>query len=219
MDKNTVLNFFFPSRCVFCREIVSPGTVCSACREKVEHLRIPDNLQDINHKALKNADKCVSFYYYEGIVRDGILNAKGKSCESFVNVFLQYISFDFDSFIKDNEIDVMVSMPCHKSKFYVKEFDLPQLMAKKIAKNYPVEYNDNLVKKIKRTKNQHKLNLKQRKDNLKDAFAVCENIRGRNILIVDDIISSGYSLEEVAKTLKKSGANKVFAVTFAYNKI
>ena len=91
-------------------------------------------------------------------------------------------------------------------------------MSEKIAKNYPLKYNNYLVKKVKRTKIQHNLNLKQRKDNLKGAFAVCDDVKGRNILLIDDIVSSGYSLEEVAKTLKKSGANKVFAVTFAYNR-
>ena len=219
MDKNKILNLLFPTKCVFCREIIPYGEICTNCREKVEKLKIPSYLQQINHKTLKNVDKCVAFYYYEGIVRDGLLNAKGKSCNSFINTFLQYISFDFEKFLMDNDIDVIISMPCHKSKFYNKEFDLPQLMADTIAKRYYLEYNKDLVKKIKRTKNQHNLKLNQRKSNLKNAFSVMGDVTGKNILVIDDIVTSGNSLEEVAKTLKKSKAGKVFAVTFAYNRL
>lgn len=219
MDKNKILNFFFPAKCVFCREFVPMGEICPECREKLEHFRIPQQLRQINSKAFKNLDKCISFYYYEDIVRTGMLNAKNRSCESFVKVFLQYISFDFDTFFKDNGVDTIISMPCHRSKFYNKEFDLPQLMAKAIAKTYNGEYNKDLVKKIKRTKNQHNLKLEQRKSNLKGAFRVCEDVKGKTILVVDDITTSGNSLEEVAKTLKKSGAEKVIAVTFAYNRL
>ena len=42
MDKNKLLNLFFPSKCVFCREIVPLGTVCPVCKEKMERLKIPD---------------------------------------------------------------------------------------------------------------------------------------------------------------------------------
>lgn len=219
MDKNMILDFFFPSKCVFCGEIVKRGEVCTNCRTQVEHLAVPLHLQQINSKSFKNLDKCYSCYYYEGIVRKGVIKAKRKSGESFAKVFMQYISFDFSRFIMDNGIDIIISMPCHKSKFYNKEYDLPQLMVQTIAKNCHLEYNKNLVKKIKKTKNQHDLKLKQRKSNLKDAFRVYGDVKGKNILVIDDIVTSGNSLEEIAKTFKKSGAEKVIAVTFAYNRL
>ena len=219
MDKNKILNLLFPDKCVFCREIIPYGETCKNCIEQVEKLKIPLYLQQINHKTFKNLDKCVAFYYYEGIVRDGLLKAKGNGCNSFIKTFLQYISFDFEKFLTDNDIDIIISMPCHKSKFYNKEFDLPQLMADAIAKKYYLKYNKDLVKKVKRTKNQHNLKLNQRKSNLKNAFSVTDDVNGKNILIIDDIVTSGNSLEEVAKTLKKSKADKVFAVTFAYNRL
>ena len=148
MDKNRILDFFFPKKCVFCREIVPRGEICTHCRDKVEHFKIPSHLQYINKKEFKNVDLCISFYYYEDIVRQGMINAKNKGCESFLDVFLQYISFDLENFLKDNRIDVMISMPFHRSKYYKKEFDLPQLMAGLIAKKYCLEYNKDLAEKV-----------------------------------------------------------------------
>lgn len=219
MDKDKILDFLFPAKCVFCSEIVKRGAVCPYCVTKVKHLAVPLHLQQINSKAFKNIDKCFSCYYYEGIVREGMINAKSKRGEIFAKVFMQYISFDFNRFIKDNDIDTIISMPCHKSKFYNKEYDLPQLMVNEIAKTCGLEYNKDLVKKVKRTKNQHNLKLEQRKSNLKNAFRADDNVKGKNILVIDDIVTSGNSLEEVARTLKKSGAGKVIAVTFAYNRL
>lgn len=218
MDKTAILDFFFPSKCVFCRQINKKGSVCAECLSRVQHYRIPQQLRQINHSTFKKLDSCISFYYYDDIVREGVLNAKKHSVTSFCSVFLEYIDFDFNSYFMDNEIDVIISMPAHKSKFYTKEYDLPMFMAKEIAKRYNVEYNNNLIKKVKRTKSQHSLTLAQRKTNLKGAFKAAEEVKGKNILLVDDITTSGTSLEEVAKTLKKSGANRVVAVTFAYRK-
>lgn len=213
-----ILNFLFPTKCVFCREICNEGEICPECEARVQRLRIPDTARQINHKTFKKLDGCISFYYYEDIVRDGMIMAKSRGCDSFAKAFLQYISFDLQKYFRDNGIDVIISMPAHKSKFYNQEFDLPQHMALAIAKNTGVEYNNDLVTKVKRTKNQHKLKLEQRKSNLKDAFSVTGDATGKNIVIIDDIVTSGNSLEEVARTLKKGGAAKVMAVTFAYNR-
>lgn len=219
MVKKYILNFLFPNKCVFCREICNEGEICPECAGRVQHLRIPDTARQINHKTFKKLDSCIAFYYYEDIARDGMLTAKNHGCDSFVKVFLQYISFDFTGYFKDNCIDVIISMPAHKSKYYQKEFDLPVQMATALTENSGIEYDNSLVTKVRKTKNQHKLKLEQRKSNLKEAFAVTGDVKGKNIVIVDDIITSGNSLEEVAKTLKKGGAAKVIAVTFAYNRL
>lgn len=217
MDRDKILNFFFPARCPFCREVTQLGRICPHCKDRMERYRIPPHLMQINHNTLKKVDRCISFYYYDDIVRQGVINAKIKSCKSFVSAFGEYAAFDFREYFEQNNIDTVVSMPAHRSKFYNKEFDLPQHIAKTVAQLGGVEYNNSLVTKVRRTKNQHNLNSRQRKSNLKNAFRADEAAKGKNIVIVDDIITSGNSLEAVAKALKQSGANTVMAVTFAYN--
>lgn len=193
------------------------GEVCPYCRDRVEMLKIPPHLRQINHRTLKHVDNCISFYYYDGLVRKGVINAKIKSCKSFVSAFHGYVDFDFREYFERYGIDAVVSMPAHRSKFYNREYDLPQYIAKAVADMGGVQYNNSLVTKVKRTRNQHNLNIRQRKSNLKDAFRASDSVKGKNIVIVDDIITSGNSLETVAKTLKQSGAATVVAVTFAYN--
>ena len=219
MDKNSIVSFFLPPKCMFCGDIAVQDNVCDKCITKAETLKIPSFAKEIKHNCFKKLDKCISFCYYRDIVRDGILRAKYKSCDSFINGFAKIADFDFEKFCRENGIDEIVSMPAHKSKFYTHEYDLPQQMAIRIAKISGVRYNKNLVIKIKKTKNQHDLTLSDRKNNLKNAFKLNGEVKDKNILIIDDIISTGYSLEEVAQCLKKGGAAMVMAITFAYNKL
>lgn len=219
MDKNSILRFFLPQKCMFCGEIVVQNCICDECRTKTEYLKIPQTAREVKHTCFKNLDSCISFYYYKDIVRDSILYAKYKNCSRFIDGFEKLIDMDFVKVCKENHIDEIISMPAHKSKFYTKEYDLPQQMARHIAKSNGLSYNKNVILKVKKTENQHSLSLAQRKSNLKNAFELNGEVKGKNILIIDDIISTGYSLEEVAGCLKKGGAAMVMAVTFAYNKL
>jgi len=202
---------------MFCGDIVTMGSVCLKCSHNIQHLKIDKHASQIKHTCFKNLDKCVSFYYYKGQIRDGLLYAKYKNCGRFLDGFASLIPFDITEFCAENRIDTIISMPAHKSKFYTQEYDLPQEMARIIAKNVGLQYNKNVITKSKKTKNQHDLSLTKRKNNLKGAFKLNTEVKGKNILIIDDIISTGYSLEEVARCLKKGGAAMVIAVVFAYN--
>ena len=219
MDKNSIIKFFLPPKCMFCSNVITDETLCDKCREKLKNLKIEEYARNIHHSCFKYLDSCISFYYYRDVVRDGLLHAKFKSCGSFVDGFIDCMEFDFEKFCTDNKIDMVISMPAHKSKFYMQEYDLPQQMVRAIAKKYNLSYNKDLITKVKKTENQHRLSYTLRKSNLNGAFSLNKDVKGKNILIIDDIISTGYSLEEVAKCLKKGGATMVMAVTFAYNKM
>ena len=184
MDKNSILKFFFPPKCMFCGEVLAAKDNCQQCNDKIKHLKIEEHAREIKHNCFKNIDKCISCYYYKDEIRDSILYAKFKSCGSFVEEFLNYTDFDFADFCRQNNIDEIISMPAHKSKFYTQEYDLPQQMAKQIVKRYKLKYNKDLVIKIKKTENQHELGLAQRKENLKGAFVLGEQVKGKNILIM-----------------------------------
>ena len=217
MDKKFLIGLIFPPRCMFCGEVLPADTLCPECKPKAEHLSMADTGRKINHSCFKNLDSCIAFFRYEGLVRDGILYAKYKSCDGFIRQFMEYMDFDFAQYFAENGIDEFISVPFYKSKLYNREYDLPKEMAAAIAKSCNVKYNKDLVTKVKATRNQHDLSVTDRKTNLKDAFCVNGDIKGKNIAVLDDILSTGYSMEEVAKVLKKAGANKVIGISFAYN--
>lgn len=223
MNRNRLVklisNFFIPPKCMFCSEILQDDS-CPRCCLVVKSLQLSEQEMIIKetYTKFKSLDFCISFYEYKSIVRAAILKAKFHNCASFIEMFLSYIPIDIEAFARENKIDMIISTPIHSSKLYKQEFDLPQEMAKKIAKATNLEYNYSLIKKIKKTQKQHDLSRTERKTNLNDAFSVKGEVKGKNILIIDDILTTGHTLDEVAKTLKSAGAAKVIGMTFTYNK-
>ena len=91
-----------------------------------------------------------------------------------------------------------------------------QVIAARLSNVLNIPFINNIIK-IKKTSRQQKLNLFQRKSNLKEAFKVRDNllVYGKNILLIDDVWTTGATLNEISSVLKKSGANKIYLLTIA----
>ena len=153
MDKNSIKNFLFPPKCMFCNDVLAKGYVCDRCKTKAENFVIEKFAREIKHSCFKNLDKCVAFYYYKDAVRDGIIYAKFTSCSSFLNGLESCIPVDLQQFCTENKIDTVISMPAHKSKFYEREYDLPQEMVKRFAKIYNLDTKEYDVTKWSKLEN------------------------------------------------------------------
>ena len=94
-------------------------------------------------------------------------------------------------------------------------FNQSEVFAKIISKKLNLKFKKNVLRKIRETEPQKSLKAAQRKTNLKGAFKVCKNVEGKNVLLIDDIITTGVTLKENAKMLYKAGAKKITALTFA----
>ena len=96
-------------------------------------------------------------------------------------------------------------------------YNQTQLIAKEIAKNIDIKLCDDVLVKSKNTIAQSKLNKNKRKQNIKNAFKVLnlEKIQGKNILLFDDIFTTGSTVNECSKILKKAGAKTVGVLTIA----
>ena len=92
-------------------------------------------------------------------------------------------------------------------------------MAKYISQENNITYWKNILKKVKGTRQQSHLSRQEREDNLKNCFKINKNyidiVDKKNIIIVDDVISTGTTLNEVSRVLKKNWANKVTWLCFA----
>ena len=104
----------------------------------------------------------------------------------------------------------------HEKDFKNRGYNQSQLLAQELGKLLSVPYFDAL-EKVKRTKKQHRLSYAKRKTNLRGAFRVADSefIKGKNILIIDDIVTSGYTLFECCKTLSKAEPGSVCCATIA----
>ena len=116
--------------------------------------------------------------------------------------------------LNDNPIDLIIPMPMHPTRLKERGFNQAHEIAKVLCKNHPsnnlkAKLDFKSAQRVKLTPPQASLPLKARVKNIKGAFKVTNDLSGKRIAIVDDVMTTGASLNELAKTLKKAGASHV----------
>lgn len=114
-------------------------------------------------------------------------------------------------------IDLIVPIPLHQLKKVNRGYNQSFYIAKGLGKNLNIKVNQNLLKRIKFTQTQTALTLAERQENVENAFEVRKklSVKGKKILLVDDVITTGATVNECAKVLTNSGADKVYACSSA----
>ena len=109
--------------------------------------------------------------------------------------------------------DVIVPVPLTGRKQRMRGFNQSAYLADRVGEQLQIPVAYGLVKKIRNTKSQKKLNAAQRKQNLADAFRAEENIRGLTVLVIDDVYTTGSTVDAMAQCLKGAGAEQVYFIT------
>ncbi len=119
------------------------------------------------------------------------------------------------------KIDFIVPVPLHWKKKQERSFSQSELMAKKICKELSIPISKNNLHRTKNTLSQTQLSRIQRQENVKGAFKVKipEEFHLKNILLVDDVLTTGMTASECAKSLENAGANKIFFIALARSNI
>ena len=105
--------------------------------------------------------------------------------------------------------DLIIPMPMHHARLKERGFNQALEIARIVAKNIRVKLDYTSCQRIKLTPPQASLPLKERTQNIRGVFNCTQNLQGLNIALVDDVMTTGASLNELAKTLKKAGAAHV----------
>jgi ComF family protein len=111
--------------------------------------------------------------------------------------------------IVDFDINVIIPMPLHPIRLKERGFNQSLEVAKIIAKQLNIDLDITSCQRVKNTPPQASLALKERVKNMKGAFECSANFSGNHIMLIDDVMTTGASLNELAKTLKNAGATKV----------
>ena len=201
--------------CLFCLDNKEnlQGYICDLCREKIEddHKRLKTDLSYLD----------ASYYsvYYNRFIKDKIHDFKFNDKSYLYRPFGELLLETIKRYSIDNDIDVIYYVPLHRRKKVSRGYNQSQLLASYLSKALSIPLSHNLIK-IKPTKDQHSLNRTQRQTNLKNSFRLKDgqDLRGKNILLIDDLITTGATLDECAKVLKDKGANKVIGLCLASTK-
>lgn len=154
---------------------------------------------------------------FDGVIRRVIHDYKYRKTIWLKDDLVDILEALTRNIIDPREIDLIVSVPLYKTKFILRGFNQSTLLAKELAKRLSIPFSDDCLIRIKDTDTQTHLGIERRKQNIRGVFEVTlpSNISGRRILLVDDVMTTGSTLNEIAKALKQNGAIAVWGVALA----
>lgn len=210
-----MINLIYPPICGICGKINSEY-ICNTCREKLKQYIIY-RIQNCKNNKKVYYDYKIKILRYENIVREKIIEYKFKEKTYLHNTFEKIILNDekIYSFLK--KYDIILPVPLYKNKKLERGYNQTELIARDLAKDLKLTMRNNILKKVKNTKMQSTLTKKERIENIKDAFCITDEklIENKKLIVFDDIYTTGNTLNECSKILKKAKAKEIAILTIA----
>lgn len=226
---NALVEYLMPPSCLNCGEFVlSSAGLCGPCWSRLSFIRD------------SHCTKCGRISNHQGLtcamcIKEPPLYDQARSLLDFNEIAKRLIhDFKYHDRIELAEFfasmlwnlqkdaisnaDLILPVPMHPLKLLFRAYNQAHLLGKSLARCSGLAFNPFLLKKKKLTKAQAAMNRKGRLSNLKGSFVLedeAEKIKGKNILLVDDVLTTGATVEECSRILKKGKANRVDVISIA----
>jgi ComF family protein len=218
-----LLDFFIPRICPSCKSQLdfTEEVICRKCLPRLK--RVSEDIIFTEFQDKFKKDKIISdftsLYYFEkdkevhNIIHEFKYNGKFR-----IGLYLgALIACNLETRIRSWNIDYIFPVPLHHLRRSERGFNQSYYIAKGIKSELKIPIAANLLKRQRFTDSQTHLSIIERKENVKDAFLVKKNkiISGKNILLLDDVITTGATISECGKVLLKAGTAKIYAASVA----
>ncbi|OIO78901.1 MAG: hypothetical protein COW11_05885 [Candidatus Omnitrophica bacterium CG12_big_fil_rev_8_21_14_0_65_43_15] len=209
-----IVNLLYPALCETCQEKIdtesNAGALCKNCLAKLKTLKPQPGTQYSNIKVWAACE-------YKGIAKNCIHLFKYNNRQRLSGPLAGLMSDLANKNPFGEKFDLIIPIPLHRSKMRERGFNQAELLAKNMAKSINAPVCVNALKKTKATISQAGLSKTKRFTNLRGTFKITDSdvIYGKDILLVDDVCTTGSTINEAAKVLLKSGAKSVKALVLA----
>ena len=208
INQTNIMDLFFPQICGICGKLNNEG-LCKKCSIKLEKLA-EDSICDPD---LENMyfHELIYIFKYEGLIRKIILDYKFYE-KSYIYVGLVNFILKSEKIVqKLQEYDTIIPVPISKKRMKERGYNQSLLIAKKISKDVKISLQTNCLLKTKNIIEQSKLNKEQRKQNIQNVYELKngEILNNKRILLIDDIYTTGSTVNECSKVLKQANPNKI----------
>jgi ComF family protein len=225
---NAVFDFLFPSFCVGCKK--EGMLLCPSCESKIDYFTTDicivcqkSSTKGFTHQTCSTKytpHRIYCGFLYTGVVRKAILMAKYgmryKALDPLAEIFIEDIRESGVDFGTDS---LVIPIPLHFWRRLSRGYNQAEYIAQKLAKSFNLPLVSSVLKRTIFTKKQAQLTKLERKENVKNAFVVPSNkinqIKGRDIVLVDDIETSGATMLSASRALKLAGCRYIYCVAFS----
>ena len=203
----------FPCVCVICGKLLLKNNLCIDCKKKITMYYIPQIINVYN----KHYDKRIHMFWYKGYIKNLLISYKFGDEPYLRDAFLEFITNNQKIIGIIKKYDIITSVPMTKNKIALRGYNQSAIIASKIARFTELEYKKKLILKVKNNKQQALLSEKERIENVNGVYAFNDkyDVRNKRVVIFDDIMTTGSTLNECSKVLKEKGAKEILVITIA----
>lgn len=227
-----MVDMVFPRRCPVCDEIVpmGDGLICRPCRTKPQYIREPRcrrcgkqlTGEPGQYSPRQFCRDCTqrkhtfeygyALYDYQSMKRSIYRFKYGKRCE-YAKFYAKDICEKLSDEIRMMGAEAIIPVPVHASRKRSRGYNQAELVAAELSRLTGITMQGKLVQRIRKTVPQKELTIQERQNNLKKAFHISTNVVKLNkVILVDDIYTTGSTLDAVAMELKRHGVNTVYFI-------
>ncbi|HID34700.1 MAG TPA: ComF family protein [Anaerolineae bacterium] len=220
-----LLDVLFPPRCVYCDGLGS--YLCHRCREEAQPIGSaicircgnPMTVRGVCHHCRVDPPEPLrgirGVFFYKGPIGQSIRSLKYHGVRGLAPILGAYLA----DYIREHPIpiDALIPVPLHPERQAARGFNQSELLARAVTEILGVPTRADILRRVRATPSQAHLNRAQRRRNVAGAFAVVRRrgLRGRTLLLIDDVATTGATLRACAQPLHEAGAKAIWALTVA----
>ena len=231
-----ILDIFFPTPCSYCNGPVGSSGIpyfCSVCWEDFAPISGPvcprcgrpfDSPESLSHSPAHECGQCrqypprfdqaLAVGYFEGPLREAIHQYKYRPCRSLGRPLGDWMA---GKVRRLTDLDMVMPVPLHPTRLRHRGFNQALLLAHRMCKQHDILLSCDNLFRVRPTRPQVELTGEERLKNVAGAFALRrqDTVKDRNVVIIDDVFTTGATMNECAAVLKEAGAAQVVALTLA----
>lgn len=229
-----LLDLLYPPRCPICDRILSrkEGLCCAGCEKKLPRVVGPVCMKCgkmIEREEDEYCEDCRKYahvftrgtaaFAYTGAMRHSVYRMKAENRRDYLDFYADAMAQALEPYLMRWQPERIIGVPMHWQKKWKRGYNQSELLAKKLAERTEIQIEGSWVSCCKKTKAQKTLNRKEREKNLSGCYILRKPEKCfRSVLIVDDVYTTGSTVDELARTLRKAGVEQVYFVVLCIGK-
>lgn len=226
-----LVRILFPATCPVCEKVLpyKAGLICPECNRKLPYIMgstcmkcgKPVDSPEVEYcfdcdRTKHLYDQGAAVFSYSAEIRDSIYRFKYSNKREYAKFYGEEMARCCERILARWRPDVIVPVPLHAAKLVARGYNQSEILARELGKRIHVPVDSHILERAKKTRPQKELNDHERKKNVENAFKIQKNIvKLKKVIIVDDIYTTGSTVDACAFVLKQHGAERVYSISLS----
>ena len=233
---NSAVELLYPKQCMSCGKVLlkieKEFGFCHSCIKEVKFVGgnscmrcgkpIADSIDEFCNQCQEKKhyfEQNKGIFIYDGAMKKSMYQFKYANKRRFAEKYGKYAYEKYGKWIENNKIEAIIPVPMHKKKMKRRGYNQAEVFANQLSKLTNIPVAKDVIIRDRETVAMKQLRGAKRKKNLLNAFKVTENIvQFRKVLVVDDIYTTGTTIDEISKALKGGGITEVYSLCICIGK-